>query len=72
MGRLRCLPEQDGQVLLFSHGQFMLAICMSVLSPGASSQEKMRWFWLDSGQPAFQNAVCFRIELRAQRWAIPE
>ena len=70
LGRLRSLPDQAGTVVLFSHGQFMQAVRMSVLYPGASNQDKMRSFWLDSGLPAFQNAERFNMELLAKGWAI--
>jgi hypothetical protein len=67
---LRSLPDQAGTVVLFSHGQFMQAVRMSVLYPGASNQDKMRSFWLDSGLPAFHNAERFNLELLAKGWAI--
>jgi broad specificity phosphatase PhoE len=70
LGRLRSLPDQAGTVVLFSHGQFMQAIRMSVLYPGASNQDKMRRFWLDSGLPAFQNAELFCLELPAKDWVV--
>ena len=72
LGRLRSLPEQNGQVLLFSHGQFMQAVRMSALYPAASNQDKMRSFWLDSGLPAFQNAEQFHLELMTTGWVIRE
>lgn len=70
LGRLRSLPDQAGTVALFTHGQFMQAVRMSVLYPGASNQDKMRSFWLDSGLPAFQNTERFNLELQAQGWAV--
>jgi broad specificity phosphatase PhoE len=62
LGRLRSLPDQDGTVLLFSHGQFMQAVRISARYPAASNQDKMRSFWLESGLPAFQNAETFKLE----------
>jgi len=70
LGRLRSLHDQAATVALFSHGQFMQAVRMSVLYPGASNQDKMRSFWLDSGLPAFHNAERFNLELLANGWAI--
>jgi hypothetical protein len=64
------LHDQAATVALFSHGQFMQAVRMSVLYPGASNQDKMRSFWLDSGLPAFHNAERFSVELLANGWAI--
>ena len=69
-GRLRSLPDQDGTVLLFSHGQFMQAVRISALYPAASNQDKMRSFWLDSGLPAFQNAESFELESLSNGWGI--
>jgi len=39
---------------------------MSVLYPGASNQDKMRSFWLDSELPAFQIGERFNLELLAK------
>jgi hypothetical protein len=70
LGRLRSLQDQAATVLLFTHGQFMQAVRMSVLYPAASNQDKMRSFWLDSGMPAFENAERFDLELLTKGWAI--
>jgi broad specificity phosphatase PhoE len=70
LGRLRSLPDQDGTVLLFSHGQFMQAVRISALYPAASNQDKMRSFWLESGLPAFQNAETFKLESRSKGSAL--
>lgn len=68
LGRLRSLPDQAGTVVLFTHGQFMQAVRMSVLYPAASNQDKMRSFWLNSGLPVFENAERFELELLANGW----
>jgi hypothetical protein len=64
------LPDQTDTVALFSHGQFMQAVRMSVLYPSASNKEKMRGFWLDFGLPAFQNTERFNLELLAKDWVV--
>jgi len=48
----------------------MQAVRMSVPYPGASNQDKMRSFWLDSGLPAFHNTERFNLELLAEGWVI--
>ena len=65
LGRLRSLSDRYGTVVLFSHGQFIQAVRISVLCPAASNQDKMRRFWFDSGLPMFQNAEQLDLELQS-------
>jgi hypothetical protein len=43
-------------VLIFSHDQFIRAVRMIILHPGATDRQRMKHFCADDGLPAVQNA----------------
>jgi broad specificity phosphatase PhoE len=61
--RLRALGGRPNAVLLFSHGQFMQAVRMTILFPAASDLEKMRQFSLNDKHPLFRNTESLQLEL---------
>jgi broad specificity phosphatase PhoE len=65
--------SHDGQVFLFSHGQFIHAVRMIVLYPEASDREKMERFWRPDGLPAVCNAELVGIAKAAGKapWILP-
>jgi len=65
--RLLQLPE-DRQVLIFSHGQFIQAVRMVILHPGATDRQRMEHFWGEDGLPAVQNAELVSLIWEADTW----
>jgi broad specificity phosphatase PhoE len=61
--RLRALAGHADIVFLFSHGQFMQAVWVTLLYPEASDQEKMHYFLQGGDLPSFQNASLLQLEL---------
>jgi broad specificity phosphatase PhoE len=69
LARLRELPD-DRQVLVFSHGQFIHAVRMVVLYPGATDKQRMLHFWRADGMPAVENAELVELERTEASWQL--
>lgn len=65
--RLEGQPK-GGKVLVFSHGQFIQAVRMIVLYPGATDREMMEYFRGTEGMPPLRNAELVELELRDESW----
>ncbi|MGP8268494.1 MAG: histidine phosphatase family protein [Terracidiphilus sp.] len=61
--RLRRLAGHANMVYLFSHGQFMQAVWVTLHCPEASDREKMHCFLHGSDLPGFQNAGFLQLDL---------
>ena len=67
--RLTQLPE-NALVYVFSHGQFIQAVRMTVLYPEAEDRERMRLFWREDGASAVANGERVVLEHRKVGWQI--
>ncbi len=63
------LPE-DALAYVFSHGQFIQAVRMTVLYPEADDKERMRLFWREDGASAVANGERVGLEHREAGWQI--
>ena len=61
--RLRAFAGHVNRIFLFSHGQFMQAVRLTVVHSGATDQEKMRRFLQPGMHPAFKNVGLLELEL---------
>ena len=67
LARLKVMPE-DALVYVFSHGQFLQAVCMTALHPEAEDREHMRRFWRKDGSAAIANGERIELERTAAGW----
>ena len=67
LDRLAALPETT-LAYLFSHGQFIHAVRVLLLYPGATAEEQMQRFWQPDGKPAVQNGERVAIEWSNGLW----
>jgi broad specificity phosphatase PhoE len=65
--KLEALPD-DALVYVFSHGQFMQALCSTVTDNGTTDREKMELFTHSIGTPSIANAERMFLFRKNRRW----
>lgn len=69
LARLAQLPD-NALVYVFSHGQFIQAVRMTMLYPEAEDRERMRLFWREDGASAIANGERVALEHRETDWQL--
>lgn len=69
---LRRLEDQPAgsKILVFSHGQFIQAVRMTVLYPSATDKERMEYFRRADELPAVRNDELIELELEENGWQL--